>query len=207
MGGLFMTTGSTVVNHRARWDGTAWAPVGGGTNDRVHSMLSLNGTLLVAGQFTAAGAVAAARAARSPRDASELCSRRPCLGRQTLGRRAAINVAAPVPCIQDALVHRHGPDTRASVRRRSVEPAALPVRELLHDVSQERAVHRIESAANDQPPQIADAAKTAKRQHGHSAYRAPEATAISCVASPSQACKRIGDCLVHVQTSRYEPIT
>jgi len=56
--------GTTVVNRLARWDGTAWVSVGGGTNERIISLLSLDGTLLAAGQFTTAGTIAAARVAR-----------------------------------------------------------------------------------------------------------------------------------------------
>ncbi len=51
-GGRFTTTGRTSVQNIARWDGTAWRPVGQGLNGAVRSMLWWNGGLLVGGEFT-----------------------------------------------------------------------------------------------------------------------------------------------------------
>jgi len=59
VGGDFTDSGTgTPLNHLARWDGTSWQALGGGTNGTVYSLLvRANGDLVVGGAFTATGGV------------------------------------------------------------------------------------------------------------------------------------------------------
>jgi hypothetical protein len=52
-GGSFEGSGSTALNHLARWTGSAWVSVGGGCNGRVLALANYNGSLAVGGEFTA----------------------------------------------------------------------------------------------------------------------------------------------------------
>ncbi|MCA8975922.1 MAG: hypothetical protein KDC98_14465, partial [Planctomycetes bacterium] len=64
-GGDFTRSGSTVVNGIARWDGTAWQPLGSGMNGPVFSLAVTPARDLIAGgAFTLAGGVAANNIAR-----------------------------------------------------------------------------------------------------------------------------------------------
>jgi hypothetical protein len=57
-GGLFDTAGEAAAENIARWDGTAWSPLGSGCNDKVRGMvIDKNGILHVAGWFDTAGGV------------------------------------------------------------------------------------------------------------------------------------------------------
>lgn len=59
-GGSFINAGGNIpVNHVARWDSSAWWPLGGGVNGTVRAMLVFNDELYVAGSFTMAGTVPA----------------------------------------------------------------------------------------------------------------------------------------------------
>mgnify|MGYP000986779643 CR=1 FL=1 len=52
-GGSFTSAGGQPINRIARWDGTAWHPVGGGgVNNQVFALASWNGDLIVGGVFT-----------------------------------------------------------------------------------------------------------------------------------------------------------
>ena len=62
-GGGFTASGSTTLNHIARWDGSSWQPLGDGLDGSV-SDLTVYGDLLVAiGSFTTAGSVSASKIA------------------------------------------------------------------------------------------------------------------------------------------------
>lgn len=71
-GGYFTTSGATAVANVAKWDGAAWAAVGGGTDDGVTSLVVFDddgsgsnpASLYAGGLFAAAGGVAASRIAR-----------------------------------------------------------------------------------------------------------------------------------------------
>jgi trimeric autotransporter adhesin len=71
-GGFFLAAGGTVVNSVARWDGVAWRAMGSGVWDAavtrpgfVRAVTALlNGDVVVAGEFTSAGGVAASNIAR-----------------------------------------------------------------------------------------------------------------------------------------------
>ncbi|NBQ15065.1 MAG: hypothetical protein EBU31_10785, partial [Proteobacteria bacterium] len=64
-GGLFTVAGSVRVNGVARWNGSAWLPLGSGVNASVNELALLpNGDLVAGGAFTTAGGVAASRIAR-----------------------------------------------------------------------------------------------------------------------------------------------
>jgi hypothetical protein len=67
-GGSFTTAGGVPANRIARWDGTAWTPVGAGTNSTVQALLvhtdASGPALFVAGNFTTAGGATANRVAR-----------------------------------------------------------------------------------------------------------------------------------------------
>jgi len=60
-GGRFTTAGGVECNHIARWNGSAWQPLGtgvsGGTTPCVTALTVHNGELIVGGSFTAAGGV------------------------------------------------------------------------------------------------------------------------------------------------------
>jgi trimeric autotransporter adhesin len=68
VGGEFTSAGGVAANHIARWNGSAWSPMGSGLNgfDSNVSALAVlpNGDLVVGGWFTAAGGVAANSIAR-----------------------------------------------------------------------------------------------------------------------------------------------
>ena len=65
VGGMFDAVGTTAVRGIARWDGTAWRPLGSGVDGLVHAIVELpNGDLLVGGEFATAGGVPAANLAR-----------------------------------------------------------------------------------------------------------------------------------------------
>ena len=69
VGGQFTTAGGAAANRVARWNGTAWSPlgagVGAGTNDLVSALaVAGNGDVYVGGQFTTAGGAAANNVAR-----------------------------------------------------------------------------------------------------------------------------------------------
>ena len=55
VGGSFHTIGTQVIEHIARWDGTAWRAFGAGMNGTVSQLAVQGGELLAAGDFTAAG--------------------------------------------------------------------------------------------------------------------------------------------------------
>lgn len=58
-GGNFTTAGGSTANSIARWDGSAWSPLGDGVQGEVYSLLSLpNGAVIAAGAFFAVGAIA-----------------------------------------------------------------------------------------------------------------------------------------------------
>lgn len=69
-GGDFVTAGGVSANCVARWDGSAWSPLGSGLpspglSSRVYSLLALsNGDVMTAGRFGSAGGVAALALAR-----------------------------------------------------------------------------------------------------------------------------------------------
>jgi hypothetical protein len=59
-GGGFDTANGVVVNSIAKWDGSAWSPLGSGMNDYVYALaLDGNGHLYAGGDFTTAGGVSA----------------------------------------------------------------------------------------------------------------------------------------------------
>jgi hypothetical protein len=68
VGGNFTDSGGVAANRIARWDGTAWSPLGSGLNDRVHALTVFDdGTgpaLYAGGWFITAGGVAANNIAR-----------------------------------------------------------------------------------------------------------------------------------------------
>jgi hypothetical protein len=55
IGGVFTSIDGASINHVARWDGTAWRPLGTGVDGTVLAFREWNGELLVGGQFLAAG--------------------------------------------------------------------------------------------------------------------------------------------------------
>src|SRR5690606_34199989 len=65
--GEFATAGGVTVNHIARWDGTSWSDVAGGTNDDVRALHVFDDgdgpVLYAAGDFTTAGGVPVQRVA------------------------------------------------------------------------------------------------------------------------------------------------
>lgn len=68
-GGAFTAAGGVPANRVARWNGTAWLPVGSGLNDSVSSFATIDEVgdrgrvLIVGGKFTTAGGVAASSVA------------------------------------------------------------------------------------------------------------------------------------------------
>jgi hypothetical protein len=63
--GDFTIAGGVVANRIARWDGTAWSPLGTGMNAPVAALTVLpDGDLVAGGSFTSAGGVAASHIAR-----------------------------------------------------------------------------------------------------------------------------------------------
>jgi hypothetical protein len=64
-GGNFFFAGNIGCSNIARWNGSGWSPIGGGTNGFVAALALLpNGDLVAGGSFTSAGGVAANRIAR-----------------------------------------------------------------------------------------------------------------------------------------------
>jgi len=64
-GGTFTTAGGVNASRIARWNGTAWSPLGTGMNSSVEALAVLpNGDLVAGGSFTTAGGVTASRIAR-----------------------------------------------------------------------------------------------------------------------------------------------
>lgn len=55
--GKFTSAGGVAANHIARWDGTAWTPLGLGVNGKVNALAVFNGNLVAAGEFTMAGSL------------------------------------------------------------------------------------------------------------------------------------------------------
>jgi len=63
--GNFTQSAGTTLNGIARWDGTAWMPLGSGVQGGpVLALASYNGELIVGGSFTAAGGVPAQNIAK-----------------------------------------------------------------------------------------------------------------------------------------------
>jgi hypothetical protein len=56
-GGQFVNAGGVTVNNIARWDGTTWTDVSGGTNSIVAALTVYNGQLIAGGYFTDAEGV------------------------------------------------------------------------------------------------------------------------------------------------------
>lgn len=50
--GEFASAGGVPAANIARWDGTSWQSMGGGTNDRVNALAVYNGELILGGPFT-----------------------------------------------------------------------------------------------------------------------------------------------------------
>jgi hypothetical protein len=67
-GGHFTVAGGVPARHLAKWNGSAWSPVGGGMGGEVESLLSYDagsGPVLIAGGwFGSAGGVSASKIAR-----------------------------------------------------------------------------------------------------------------------------------------------
>lgn len=63
-GGTFQQAGAQPVRRLARWDGTAWADVGGGANGPVQALAWFGGELIAGGAFTVAGTTNSANLAR-----------------------------------------------------------------------------------------------------------------------------------------------
>jgi hypothetical protein len=57
--GSFQTAGGVMANNIARWDGTAWSPLGEGLDDAGYALTVLNEKLYVGGTFNLAGRVRA----------------------------------------------------------------------------------------------------------------------------------------------------
>lgn len=63
--GLFATAGGVPCGNIARWDGTAWSPLGSGMNSTVSALTVLpDGELVAGGSFATAGGVSCSRIAR-----------------------------------------------------------------------------------------------------------------------------------------------
>jgi len=54
-GGLFSMAGGNAMNNIAEWNGTAWSPLGGGTNNVVNDLAIFNGELYAVGSFSSPG--------------------------------------------------------------------------------------------------------------------------------------------------------
>lgn len=63
-GGMFMVIGALPTRFIARWDGSQWFPIGGGTDGEVDSLAIFGGDLIAGGKFQMAGSTAARRLAR-----------------------------------------------------------------------------------------------------------------------------------------------
>jgi hypothetical protein len=62
--GRFTVAGGVTCNRIARWDGSAWQPLGSGMNSTVWALTTYNGELVAGGSFTVAGGVTCNRIAR-----------------------------------------------------------------------------------------------------------------------------------------------
>jgi hypothetical protein len=64
-GGDFLTAGGVAANHIAKWDGSAWSPLGSGMNAYVKTIVcDSSGNVYVGGAFFTAGGVSAERVAK-----------------------------------------------------------------------------------------------------------------------------------------------
>lgn len=63
-GGTFTSSGTTTLQHLAKWDGSQWTDVGGGVNGTVTSLTVFNNELIVGGNFTLAGSTTAKNIAK-----------------------------------------------------------------------------------------------------------------------------------------------
>jgi len=63
-GGDFYASGSTILNHIAQWDGSAWHPMGDGFDGKVYSLALYNDTLYVGGFFQTSGSDSLSNIAR-----------------------------------------------------------------------------------------------------------------------------------------------
>src|SRR5215212_8156644 len=63
-GGAFRYAGAVAADYVARWDGSAWAPLGSGLNGRVYALAVSGDNLFVGGTFTRAAGQYANRVAR-----------------------------------------------------------------------------------------------------------------------------------------------
>jgi hypothetical protein len=64
VGGYFDSAGSVAASNIAKWNGTSWSAVGGGTNYKVHSLTVFNNELIAGGYFTTAGGISASHIAK-----------------------------------------------------------------------------------------------------------------------------------------------
>ena len=53
-GGNFTTAGGVTANRVAKWDGSAWSPLGSGMNAYVYTLASTGTALIAGGVFTSA---------------------------------------------------------------------------------------------------------------------------------------------------------
>lgn len=63
-GGDFTSAGGAALNRVAKWDGSAWSPLGSGFNNTVNSLVVFEGSLYAGGAFTASGSTPIDRLAR-----------------------------------------------------------------------------------------------------------------------------------------------
>lgn len=64
VGGAFTRSGTTPIDHVARWDGTQWNPLGTGANGEVKVIREYMGVYYVGGDFTSVGGMEASHLAR-----------------------------------------------------------------------------------------------------------------------------------------------
>jgi photosystem II stability/assembly factor-like uncharacterized protein len=64
VGGEFTDINGTIANNIARWNGTAWSPVGTGANSVIHAMTVNGADLYVGGEFDTIDGVSASRVAK-----------------------------------------------------------------------------------------------------------------------------------------------
>lgn len=65
IGGYFVTAGGVPASNIARWNGSAWSPLGSGVDNSVYALaVTSNGDLVAGGSFTTAGGVSAQSVAR-----------------------------------------------------------------------------------------------------------------------------------------------
>lgn len=98
---LFDINGNGGYNHLARWDGTAWQPLGAGTNGRVRSITGTtfqSDTVYIGGEFTTAGGAAAVRVAQFNATAAPTIILQPAATTEKCGSTARfITLAADAP--------------------------------------------------------------------------------------------------------------